>query len=192
MSLNGKLRSWSEDRGFGFIAPTDGGRELFVHVSAFPRDGSRPVVGESLTYELGRGKEGKPQATSVRRHALGQGALGLRETRPPLPARRGSRFKRRTALLMAAIVGTYAYNAYEKQTGGAAMHLLEPSATANETLTQAPTTTPVDPPFRCDGRTHCSQMTSCGEAKFFLENCPGVAMDGNHDGVPCEQQWCKQ
>jgi len=33
-------------------------------------------------------------------------------------------------------------------------------------------------------------MTSCAEAKFFLKNCPGVEMDGNHDGVPCEQQWC--
>lgn len=44
--------------------------------------------------------------------------------------------------------------------------------------------------FTCDGRTHCSQMTSCEEATFFLRNCPGVEMDGNHDGVPCEKQWC--
>jgi len=45
--------------------------------------------------------------------------------------------------------------------------------------------------FRCDGRTRCSQMTSCEEARFFLENCPGVQMDGNHDGTPCQRQWCK-
>jgi len=45
--------------------------------------------------------------------------------------------------------------------------------------------------FRCDGRKYCSQMTSCAEATFFLKNCPGVEMDGDHDGVPCEQQWCK-
>lgn len=44
--------------------------------------------------------------------------------------------------------------------------------------------------FTCDGRTHCSQMSSCSEAKYFLANCPGAKMDGNHDGVPCEQQWC--
>ena len=44
--------------------------------------------------------------------------------------------------------------------------------------------------FRCDGRQHCSQMRSCSEAKFFLANCPGVKMDGNRDGTPCEQQWC--
>lgn len=46
--------------------------------------------------------------------------------------------------------------------------------------------------FRCDGRTHCSQMTSCEEAKYFLAHCPTVKMDGNRDGVPCEQQWCKR
>jgi len=44
--------------------------------------------------------------------------------------------------------------------------------------------------FTCDGRTHCSQMTSCEEAEFFLRNCPGVKMDGNNDGEPCESQWC--
>ena len=44
--------------------------------------------------------------------------------------------------------------------------------------------------YKCDGRTYCSQMTSCEEAMYFLRNCPGVKMDGNNDGVPCEQQWC--
>jgi hypothetical protein len=44
--------------------------------------------------------------------------------------------------------------------------------------------------FTCDGRTHCSQMTSCAEAEYFLKHCPGVEMDGNNDGEPCESQWC--
>jgi len=44
--------------------------------------------------------------------------------------------------------------------------------------------------YQCDGRTRCSQMTSCDEAKFFLANCPGTKMDGDSDGIPCEQQWC--
>ena len=45
--------------------------------------------------------------------------------------------------------------------------------------------------FRCDGRTRCSQMRSCAEATYFLRNCPGVKMDGDGDGVPCERQWCR-
>lgn len=52
-----------------------------------------------------------------------------------------------------------------------------------------------DPPaigrsYTCDGRLHCSQMTSCEEATFFLKNCPGTKMDGDFDGIACEQQWC--
>jgi hypothetical protein len=52
------------------------------------------------------------------------------------------------------------------------------------------------PNFTCDGRQYCSQMTSCEEAVFFLENCPNVKMDGERgrdghgDGIPCERQWC--
>ena len=45
--------------------------------------------------------------------------------------------------------------------------------------------------FKCDGRTHCSQMISCEEATFFINNCPGTKMDGNQDGIPCERQWCQ-
>jgi cold shock CspA family protein len=62
MQLTGTLRSWNEDKGFGFIAPTQGGREFFVHISAFPRDGTRPAVGEALQYELGRAQRRAPRA----------------------------------------------------------------------------------------------------------------------------------
>jgi len=44
--------------------------------------------------------------------------------------------------------------------------------------------------FSCDGRIYCSEMRSCEEAKYFLSNCPNTRMDGDHDGIPCERQWC--
>ncbi|UHQ56495.1 excalibur calcium-binding domain-containing protein [Microbulbifer sp. YPW16] len=40
--------------------------------------------------------------------------------------------------------------------------------------------------FKCDGRQHCSQMTSREEAVFFIRNCPNTKMDGDNDGIPCE------
>ena len=40
--------------------------------------------------------------------------------------------------------------------------------------------------FQCDGRTHCSQMRSLEEARWFVRNCPNTQMDGNNDGEPCE------
>ena len=44
--------------------------------------------------------------------------------------------------------------------------------------------------FRCEGKTRCSQMSSCEEATFYLQNCPGTEMDGDRDGIPCESQHC--
>ena len=44
--------------------------------------------------------------------------------------------------------------------------------------------------YSCQGKTHCSQMTSCEETKFYLRNCPNVKIDGDGNGVPCEKQWC--
>lgn len=44
--------------------------------------------------------------------------------------------------------------------------------------------------FHCEGKTRCPQMTSCDEAVYYLNHCPNVEMDGDNDGIPCEDQWC--
>lgn len=40
--------------------------------------------------------------------------------------------------------------------------------------------------FKCDGRQHCSQMTSREEAEYFIQYCPNTQMDSDGDGHPCE------
>ncbi len=67
MRTHGVLSKWNDDRGFGFIVPAWGGDELFVHVSAFPRDGVRPRLGELLSFETEVGPNGKPRAVRVMR-----------------------------------------------------------------------------------------------------------------------------
>ena len=44
--------------------------------------------------------------------------------------------------------------------------------------------------FSCEGKTRCTQMRSCAEATFYLRNCPNVKVDGDNDGIPCEDQLC--
>jgi hypothetical protein len=66
-----------------------------------------------------------------------------------------------------------------------------PSEQTRPQTVVAPSASPNDT-FKCDGRTLCSQMTSCAEAKYFLNRCPGVKMDGDGDGIPCENQWCNK
>jgi hypothetical protein len=60
------------------------------------------------------------------------------------------------------------------------------------TASNTPLATTSSSNFSCDGRKYCSQMRSCAEANYFLANCPGVKMDGDKDGVPCEKQWCSR
>ena len=167
MRLSGTLRSWNDDRGFGFIAPTEGGaREIFVHVSAFPRTGSRPTVGEKLTFEVESAGAGKSRAINVHREALGSSRVQRPRT-TTTASLAGSPMVVAAVLLLAAGLAVFGYALYSKRTADAA----------------AAST-------RCDGRRYCSQMTSCAEAKYFLKYCPGTQMDGNNDGTPCEQQWC--
>lgn len=44
--------------------------------------------------------------------------------------------------------------------------------------------------YSCTGKTVCPEMKSCNEAMFYLKNCPDVEIDGDFDGIPCEEQHC--
>lgn len=187
MRLAGTLRLWNDDRGFGIIAPTHGGAEIFVHVTAFARDGTRPTVGEKLSYELGRGNDGKPQAVNVVRQAMAGTPKQdvIHAPRERKSDRRAAPGGKLIGVLLLLALGTYGYKQYERSV---ASHRVaaESSSIPRMTSKQAPDSAQ----YRCDGRTHCLQMTSCAEAKYFLTHCPGTQMDGDHDGIPCEQQWC--
>jgi uncharacterized membrane protein YsdA (DUF1294 family)/cold shock CspA family protein len=64
--LEGTLISWDDDRGFGFIRPSNGSRNVFVHIRAFVAAARRPQAGDSLDFRLGRGPNGRIQAQDVR------------------------------------------------------------------------------------------------------------------------------
>jgi hypothetical protein len=95
-------------------------------------------------------------------------------------------------LISIAIVLALAVYAFRKHRDDAHSEAFAPTAETSQ-LADRPRPVPDSVPgsrFQCDGRTRCSQMTSCEEATFFLRNCPDVKMDGEGDGVPCESQWC--
>ena len=59
MRIYGNLKKWNDERGFGFIVTTQNTNEIFVHISAFPKDGVRPNVGELISFEVQIDKDGK-------------------------------------------------------------------------------------------------------------------------------------
>jgi hypothetical protein len=79
-----------------------------------------------------------------------------------------------------------------------AMRLPEPSGKHNNTprdinapiptLYKASQSTPsVTNTQECKGKKTCREMSSCEEAKFYLNNCGVTRIDGDGDGIPCEK-----
>ena len=92
--------------------------------------------------------------------------------------------RRLVIVVILGLVGWQGFQYYQAETA----KIDEPSELSTVPVPAA-LSSPVSQ-YKCDGRIFCSQMTSCDEATYFLRNCPGAKMDGNNDGVPCEQQWC--
>ena len=171
MRTHGTLIKWNDDKGFGFAVQPQSHEEIFVHISAFPRDGMRPRVGETISFEVRTTADGRKRAEVVERPGSRKASAKRKVSKS---ARRGSLVG--FLLTVAAVIALCfaAYNSRQETRAALADRL------AAETASQ----------FRCDGRTHCSQMTSCTEARYFSKHCPGMQMDGDGDGEPCEQQWC--
>jgi cold shock CspA family protein len=197
--FNGTLKKWNVERGFGFVVAERSDQELFVHVSAFPRDGRQPIVGEPLSFEMELAADGRKRAVRVRRPGDVPATQSTHSRERPTDAERRRHSKRTeatsssfvtvliAALLLAAL-GWFGYGEFRS-------HLAERSLATGTpqgvmAAPEIPAVTPPAPAFQCDGRQLCSQMSSCSEATFFLKNCPGTKMDGDGDGVPCEMQHC--
>jgi uncharacterized membrane protein YsdA (DUF1294 family)/cold shock CspA family protein len=65
MRIDGVIKSWNDERGFGFIEPTHGGPEIFVHVKALRNRAERPKMGQFVSFEVEIGPEGKKRAKNV-------------------------------------------------------------------------------------------------------------------------------
>ncbi|MEQ9487229.1 cold shock domain-containing protein [Coleofasciculus sp. F4-SAH-05] len=83
----GRLKTWKDDRGFGFIKPDDGNKDVFLHISALKGTSRRPKVGDIILYELATDSEGKIRASnaSIQGATLRSLDLFKNQTQSPLP-----------------------------------------------------------------------------------------------------------
>ena len=67
MPMNGVVKFFNAERGYGFIKPDDGGRDVFVHITAVERAGLNSLnEGQRITFEIEPDKKGKgPKAVGL-------------------------------------------------------------------------------------------------------------------------------
>lgn len=63
--VKGVLKTWKEDRGFGFIKPDDGGKDIFIHISALKGMSRRPSAGDVIHYQVAKDSRGKYKAINA-------------------------------------------------------------------------------------------------------------------------------
>jgi len=65
MRLDGTIKSWDDERGFGFIAPDQGGQDIFVHIKSFEGLRERPKAGQRISFQVQLNTQGKARAINV-------------------------------------------------------------------------------------------------------------------------------
>ena len=65
MRRKGKLTTWNDEKGFGYITPIAGGKPIFVHITAFGNHNRRPELNQLVTYALSTDKQGRPCASKA-------------------------------------------------------------------------------------------------------------------------------
>jgi cold shock CspA family protein len=157
----GQLKRWDDAKAFGFIKPEDGKSDVFIHISALKGISRRPIVGDTIFFNIQTDKDGKHKAINARIDGVAR-----IQSRPSAKS--------------------------DKQSNKSNWFLYLLLLTSLSALIYAFIFMRTDPNdiYTCSGKRHCSEMTSCGEAKFYLKNCPGTMIDGDNDGSPCERTLC--
>ena len=177
MRYQGRITTWTDAKGYGFVTPNGGGEPVFLHVCDFVERARRPEEGDLVTYEVIEDDRKKPKAVAVAFVQL-----------PLHPFRQRSQPARGKGGIGVALLGVAAlaaaYGIYSERSS------LIPIVADSRAPRSFAAESDDDARFKCAGKTQCTQMRSCEEATFYLKHCTDVQIDGDHDGIPCERQWC--
>lgn len=64
--FKGRLERWNDGKGFGFIRPEQGQKDIFIHISAFQKSKRRPMVGDLINYRTNTDRQGRIMAVDAR------------------------------------------------------------------------------------------------------------------------------
>lgn len=211
----GVLVRWNDEKGFGFIQPENNvAQDVFIHISVLKKMARKPIVGDSILYQTEVQNDGKRKAVIASIEGVAViAASATPRTHSHVQSRnetfnfnnkgkahslspRKSSFNTIIPLLIIVAIVIFGFKQYQEFNEATAIDEV-PALTNEDTQpmpmyeTKARTQATATPSFQCEaGKTHCSHMSSCAEATFYIQHCPNTQMDGNGDGIPCERQWC--
>ena len=88
--MKGKIISWKDDKGFGFIS-TEGQREqVFFHISSVKKATRKPEVGDVVIFEASKDSQGRLKATHVLLEGVSLGNLGASKKIVTEPLKKGT------------------------------------------------------------------------------------------------------
>jgi cold shock protein len=88
----GTVKWFSDTKGFGFLLPDGGNRDLFVHYSSIQMEGFKSLTeGDRVEFEIETGPHGKPQAVRVHKLPTQEGGQPSKPPPSSLPPRRSRR-----------------------------------------------------------------------------------------------------
>jgi cold shock CspA family protein len=239
MLLQGKVKTYNAERGFGFIAVQEGEvKDIFFHIQDVPNSSIEPKVGENLKFIIVE-DDGKFKADRIVRLDLQSASADSMPVKPegrkkktasPRYHKGGHAGKILTGIALiimavGAVMGYGKYQDYRTAEQQKAQQLIieqqrivseqrealgdlpeavlseqgQRNLAADTYNTNKPRSEKISASidqqngiklattqFKCDERQHCSQMNSRAEAVWYVQNCPNHKMDGDGDGIPCE------
>jgi cold shock CspA family protein len=173
----GRLKSWNDNRGFGFIKLDELNQDTFIHISTLKAMSRKPKIGDFIYFEIDKQADGKTKAVNCR--IEGVAAKSSRKAKAHIDKNNSAR---KSKMIMVLIIIAIFIFAYQR------LNIKPISLPSQQNNTPKLESSPVKiyQQFQCDGRQYCSQMNSRAEAEFFSLNCPNTKMDGDSDGIPCE------
>ena len=171
----GKLISWNDSKGFGFIKSESLESDTFIHISSLKLMSRKPKVGDFIYFDVEKQPNGKSSATNCRI----EGVKALPTVDKSHYHHKSNFISNLFSIAIVALIVVFGYQKLSSKFGSynSSSLSIEPKVFKQ--------TAPVHK-FSCDGRQHCGEMKSRAEAEYFIRNCPNTKMDGDHDGVPCE------
>lgn len=194
MLHQGKLKDWNPTQGKGFIQRDKAVPDIRISSSGFRKKPEKLQDGDSIFFQIEVDPQGKPKAVSA--YKAGQHFAPAPELKKP--ALSSLLFQQLlSGAVGLSIVAWLGYQSWLLFSTNAlvATELVEVDhQQTNPSVLENPVWPPVQAQqglqFQCEGKQHCSEMSSCEEAEFYLEQCPNVLIDGDRDGIPCERQLC--